>query len=60
VKINPHDRAIDSELVEYDQYNRNTNDLVSHQGRVRILETRFGQFSKEITQRPLFKRPKSI
>ena len=31
----------DTELVEYDGYNRSTNDLASHEGRVTILEKRF-------------------
>ena len=46
VKSNPTDKSIDRELVEYDQFNRNTNDLASHEGRIRILETRFGPFLK--------------
>jgi hypothetical protein len=44
VESNPLDRKIDRELVEYDQFNRNTNDLVSHRGRIRILEARFAKF----------------
>jgi hypothetical protein len=32
---------IDRELVEYDQFNRSTNDLSSHLGRVAILQRRF-------------------
>ncbi len=59
VKKNPHDRAIDSQLVEYDQFNRNTNDLASHQGRVRILEDRFAQFITQMAQRSSSKRPRS-
>lgn len=46
VKNNPNDKAIDAALVEFDQFNRNTNDLSSHQGRIKILETRFAQFKK--------------
>jgi hypothetical protein len=37
----PNSRAIDSELVEYDNYNRSTNDQSSHEGRYRILLKRF-------------------
>ena len=44
VKTNPRDRSIDRQLVEYDQFNRNTNDLASHEGRVRILQVRFPKF----------------
>ncbi len=47
VKSNPKDRAVDTELVEYDQFNRSTNDLASHQGRVRILEVRFAALLRE-------------
>ena len=38
---NPQDNKIDSELVEYDAYNRSTNDQQSHEGRYRILKKRF-------------------
>jgi hypothetical protein len=31
----------DAEFVEYDGFNRSTNDLASHQGRLKILESRF-------------------
>ena len=37
---------IDRELVEYDRFNRSTNDLVSHQGRLAILQRRFGKKAK--------------
>lgn len=36
---------IDKELVEYDQFNRNTNDIGSHNGRIEILKRRFAKFS---------------
>lgn len=34
----------DSELIEYDAFNRNTNDVSSYQGRVAILEKRFAKY----------------
>lgn len=37
----PHNPAIDHQLVEYDNYNRNPNDLNSHKGRFDILLERF-------------------
>jgi hypothetical protein len=37
-------RAQSAELIEYDEFNRNTNDIGSHEGRVRILEKHFGQY----------------
>jgi len=33
----------DSRLLEYDAFNRSTNDLASHIGRIRILNERFGK-----------------
>lgn len=36
--------GIDSTLVEYDNYNRSTNDQKSHLGRLRILQERFVYF----------------
>ena len=47
VKNNPRDRSIDRQLVEYDQFNRNTNDLSSHDGRVRVLQARFQRFKNQ-------------
>ena len=44
VESNPLDKKIDRRLLEYDQFNRNTNDLVSHKGRIKILEERFEVF----------------
>jgi hypothetical protein len=44
VRNSPHDRGIDGQLVEFDQFNRNTNDLASHEGRINILEARFVRF----------------
>lgn len=40
---NPHDGKIDKELIEYDKFNRSTNDQQSHEGRYKILKRRFGQ-----------------
>jgi hypothetical protein len=44
VDTNPTDKKIDRRLIEYDQFNRNTNDLASHRGRIEILEERFKAF----------------
>jgi hypothetical protein len=41
ISNNPQDDAIDPELTEYDNYNRSTNDQISHRERYRILKTRF-------------------
>lgn len=41
VVSDPDSPAIDHQLVEYDNYNRNTNDLSSHKGRFHILLQRF-------------------
>jgi hypothetical protein len=46
VESNPLDKTIDRRLLEYDQFNRNTNDLVSHRGRIKILEERFEIFRR--------------
>jgi len=40
----PTSKRIDSELLEYDNYNRSTNDEVSHNARIRILRRRFKSF----------------
>lgn len=40
----PTSRRIDSELLEYDNYNRSTNDEVSHKARIKILSRRFKLF----------------
>ena len=37
--------GVDRQLVEYDQFNRSTNDLASHLGRIEILKRRFAKFS---------------
>lgn len=37
-------QEIDKSLLEYDNYNRSTNDLLSHQGRFELLRKRFDIF----------------
>jgi hypothetical protein len=37
----PNSKAIDQEMVEFDNYNRSTNDARSHDGRFAILKRRF-------------------
>jgi hypothetical protein len=46
----PQSSKIDSQLVEFDNLNRNTNDLVSHVGRFRILRIRFAKYLKTVTE----------
>jgi hypothetical protein len=41
LRENPGSKHVDQQLVEYDNYNRSTNDQMSHEGRVRILVERF-------------------
>jgi len=41
VQNNRSGRKVDRELLEYDAFNRSTNDLQSHEGRYRILRGRF-------------------
>jgi hypothetical protein len=41
VSERPDSRRIDQELIEYDNYNRSTNDQASHKGRYAILKRRF-------------------
>lgn len=56
VESNPLDKKIDRRLIEYDQFNRNTNDLVSHVGRLDILEERFKVFVQQgAAQQPRLK-----
>ena len=42
----PKNHQIIAELVEYDNYNRSTNDQASHEGRFRILTERFQGYAK--------------
>lgn len=51
VKNNPNARTIDAQLVEFDQFNRNTNDLSSHTGRIEILEARFARFKQHMSSK---------
>lgn len=44
----PRNRQIDVELIDYDIYNRSTNDQASHEGRFRILIDRFQKYVKNI------------
>lgn len=37
---------LDRELLEYDQYNRSTNDELSHNERLRILTSRFAKYAR--------------
>lgn len=51
VESNPQDKKIDRRLIEYDQFNRNTNDLASHEGRIEILQERFESFRAASSRR---------
>lgn len=53
-EINASAPDIDRRLVEYDQYNRSTNDAVSHVKRIEILQERFEQYLGSQRQRALF------
>jgi hypothetical protein len=46
ISANPNDKKIDRELVEYDNFNRSTNDQQSHEERYAILKKRFGLYQK--------------
>jgi hypothetical protein len=48
VRQDPDSTAIDSKLLEYDQYNRSTNDLRSHRERVKILAGKFHLFMTKL------------
>jgi hypothetical protein len=45
IKSSPNSKSIDSQLSEYDIYNRSTNDSVSNEKRVQILAVRFEIFA---------------
>jgi hypothetical protein len=47
---NPQNPKIDAKLVEFDNFNRSTNDQASHAGRFAILRDRFSTYVKEITR----------
>jgi hypothetical protein len=40
--------GLDRQLLEYDQFNRSTNDLASHLGRISILQRKFEQFTRSV------------
>ena len=44
LKLDPKDAHVDNELVEYDNYNRSTNDQISHVNRYAILKNRFDEY----------------
>jgi hypothetical protein len=37
--------GLDRQMIEYDRFNRSTNDLSSHQGRIAILKSKFAGFN---------------
>jgi hypothetical protein len=41
-------KEIDALLLEYDQLNRNTNDITSHVRRIEILQSKFKEFKEDI------------
>ena len=41
---NTESKKVDTELVEFENYNRSTNDEQSHEGRIKILKRRFKAF----------------
>ncbi len=47
-------KATDKELVEFDNFNRSTNDLQSHEGRYKILMERFNKIYVEKEKREAF------
>jgi hypothetical protein len=42
----PQSRDIDRNLVEFDNFNRSTNDQASHTGRFEILQAKFSEYAK--------------
>lgn len=50
LKLDPQDAQVDNELVEYDNYNRSTNDQISHMNRYVILKKRFDQYMAGLTK----------
>ncbi|MEH6517796.1 MAG: DUF262 domain-containing protein [Halioglobus sp.] len=51
LKEDPQNTRADNELVEYDNYNRSTNDQISHVRRHSILRKRFEQYSSDLVGR---------
>ena len=47
----PQSRDVDRQLVSFDNFNRNTNDQASHEGRARILRERFDKYVKRASGR---------
>ncbi len=41
----PKSRQVARDLIDFDNFNRSTNDQVSHEGRFRILQARFAKFT---------------
>ena len=48
ISENADSSKIDKELVEYDSFNRSTNDQQSHEGRYKILNKRFEEWMKRV------------
>jgi hypothetical protein len=48
--------GLDRELTEYDQFNRSTNDVKSHNGRIEILNHRFQKFVTQHSTPSLFEK----
>jgi hypothetical protein len=44
---NPKNAKVDRQLIEFDNFNRNTNDEASHKGRDRILKTKFAEYLRK-------------
>lgn len=51
IAVNPQNQNIDKELVEYDNFNRSTNDQQSHEGRYKILKERFENYKSAPSNR---------
>jgi len=45
-------RSQNAELVEYDEFNRSTNDFGSHEGRLRILDKQYAQYRTVLRTKP--------
>ncbi|MGA7523416.1 MAG: DUF262 domain-containing protein [Acidobacteriaceae bacterium] len=43
----PRSPKVDRQLVDFDNFNRSTNDQVSHEGRFQILRSRFSKYLKQ-------------
>lgn len=48
----PQSREIDRQLLDFDNFNRSTNDQASHDGRFRILQERFTKYVKRASSSP--------